>query len=799
MRIAYTVECQFGSFFGVPTWVDLTHRVNNTLTINRGRDNEFGTVRSGQFIVALDNDDGALTPNNASSPYYPYVVRGTPIRVTASTIDKNYVENPGLTTTINPWVTFDPVNSLTLAVPTVAGGPDPGTYAGKIVHSTQSNPFGAGAKITARGFIIGREYTASCYVKSDANKPTQILIFGSTLGGASSGTDWQRITATFTATSGTHDLAITTGTTTSGQVVWFDAFQIEEGSTATTYDPLGAYTSRRFTGSVYEWGLSWDNGSYGTMQISANDSFRRAGQKGELRSFLIEESLLDSPNAFLPLNEGSGATLAGNIGSLASSGVIMQRGGGGTYDFGSGTGPPADGSSALVLTPASSTSGYFIRVPIFTFSTALSFECWINSTIASSTIADLSQSFVGDAYAGQQQTLSIDAAKKLQFKSDGAALTVTSPLVVADGQTHHVAFVYEQTGTIHKATIYVDGSQVATGNIAFAWALINQKWLQIGGAFKLPLFTGTINNVGVYDHVLTADRISAHFHAGWDGFQGERSDQRVSRFASYLNLNSLTPELRPGFWFLGNSTFGALGSTTILADSDLDLQKGKAVVYGQAEGGSSALEQMLAVGVTEGGIIYTLRNGRLALLNRAHRYNRPKGMTLDASVEAIGSGIEIALDDENFANEITGELLDGSRIRVIDPVSVDALGSYGESVSLLTPSAEDAYQAATWMLANRNTIKPRAKQITVSVYDLPETYYRQLMDMDISTSFSIIGLPSPPAPTASLDLFVEGYVERANPDSVIFEINASPADNYDVWKLGDNIFGILGTSTRLAW
>ena len=72
--------------FSSPTaWVDLTSRAQLPagFTITRGRQSEIAEIQAGTLAgLTFDNSDGALTPGNTSSPYYPYVRRGTPIRVT---------------------------------------------------------------------------------------------------------------------------------------------------------------------------------------------------------------------------------------------------------------------------------------------------------------------------------------------------------------------------------------------------------------------------------------------------------------------------------------------------------------------------------------------------------------------------------------------------------------------------------------------------------------------------------------------------------------------------------------------
>jgi hypothetical protein len=81
-----TTDFAFGADATTPpsswTWTDLSARlVGNPITIQRGLLVGQGNHRSASTTLTLLNDDGALTPLLATSPYWPYVDVGTPGRV----------------------------------------------------------------------------------------------------------------------------------------------------------------------------------------------------------------------------------------------------------------------------------------------------------------------------------------------------------------------------------------------------------------------------------------------------------------------------------------------------------------------------------------------------------------------------------------------------------------------------------------------------------------------------------------------------------------------------------------------
>jgi hypothetical protein len=80
---------QPGNFQNPLTWTDITPRAiyddsSAILDTTRGRSYELTGPESGTHTVWLNNSDGALTPGNAASPYYPNVLPQTPIRFLAT-------------------------------------------------------------------------------------------------------------------------------------------------------------------------------------------------------------------------------------------------------------------------------------------------------------------------------------------------------------------------------------------------------------------------------------------------------------------------------------------------------------------------------------------------------------------------------------------------------------------------------------------------------------------------------------------------------------------------------------------
>lgn len=80
-------EAAFGAGFNTPqselTWTDITSRLWR-YDETTGIQYQLGQLQASNLQMELDNNDAALSPENTSSPYYPNVTSGTPLRIRAA-------------------------------------------------------------------------------------------------------------------------------------------------------------------------------------------------------------------------------------------------------------------------------------------------------------------------------------------------------------------------------------------------------------------------------------------------------------------------------------------------------------------------------------------------------------------------------------------------------------------------------------------------------------------------------------------------------------------------------------------
>lgn len=559
----------------------------------------------------------------------------------------------------------------------------------------------------------------------------------------------------------------------------------------------------RWDGHVDDWALSYDGGTVtnSLVTVSATSRMRLVSTRGALRSFLAEEYLFDSPLLYLPFSDDSAATVLENIApNPYANGVFRNIGGGGSFTLGQGTGPPADGSSALVLTPASSVSGYFVEamMPYFTLGSPYGFtiEAWINSTTASSVVVDVLSGSKAAVF-----NLFFDASKHIQSIADFGGLSAVSSTVVANGATRHVAATLAANGTNHVLRLYVDGVQVNSATLANTSLGFGVDRVRVGGDGTNFLINGTISHVAAYPTALSATRILAHYQAGWTGFGGERSDQRVARIATYVGLASSIAASRTGVGIFDDATFGLFDSTLIFGGSDTSLlELGSATVYGQNTGGQDAPTMLNDVATTENGVIVMTRDGALTMQSRSHRYNRAPSFSID--YDLIEPDLRFSTDTPYQANLFTATTQDGVSQTARNQASIT--GDTGvpradSAPALLTRDPLDAYSKASWVVNRYGSPRPRTPAMSLDLGTLDDAFATRIFPADLGDSFLLTGTSPAWAPVSAAGYFIEDYEETVAPGRHVITWTTSNASTSQVGVFDDPRYGQFDTTLVFAF
>lgn len=766
-----------------PKYVDVTGKtlMSPGIGITRGRSPEGGAVTPGTCSLTLVNDDGRFTAENPASPYYPNVTLYRRLRVSwrdpatlgarnllaaedasfeAGTVGA-WAGVAGATPTSSAVRAWDGVKSMLVTWPTASF---------------------TNVQLPVRRFRVGVTYTVGVYVYVPTGSPNVFLsAFGVANGAATAVKDaWARITVTFTATNESHLLQVWSATAaTAGQQVWVDAAQLDEGST------LGAFTTSapsvdelvdRYVGFVDSWPTVWPSGpDRSRAAITATDRFKRIGRRRQLRSIIEEEFLLDAPSAYFPGGEPEGSTSAGDQSGvgIAANLATNQYGAGGTIAFGAGTGPGTDSLTAPVLTPVNPTNGKTLLVTAtgsFNFYTdVLSAECFVSTTATSVAILEVREPF------GRRIAIEISATGKARLVADGTPSgdlleLVDSASNLNTGATRHVAFTAQGNAAGATMRLWVDGVNVATlptTGLAFR-NLPGMNILEVGGRSG-ALLTGTISHVAVYGNVaLSSTRIAAHSLAGSTGFSGERSDQRVARYATYSGVSVADMNLD-------------VGASTSIAHVDTTAQ--------------NALSLAQQVEQTESGVLFVDRSGLLRFHARTRRYN---AAAVALTADKLRPDVGLDFNDQGVVNDVTASRPNGTTYRATSAESIAQFGDVTESIELLTTSDSEVIDAANWRVQTKATPRSRIPAVSIDVLAANAATRAIALALEISSRVGLSSLPSQ-AGSSTSDGFVEGYSEQITDNAWTLALNTSPADKGRVWQLGVAGSSELGTTTRLTY
>ena len=812
------VEVGWGGLVQDPntiTWTDITPSVDDNVrgvTITRGASDELSDTQPGTATLRLDNQDGAFTPGNSASPYYPFVRRNAPIRIAVAVIPTKSGSSPFPLEQMGD--DFDATSVDTSRWPTVYGGASqtggraripcvPSAFAGflsarewkltgsKVTAKLCKVPAANGSSTGAASMWVNSA-TAGTRIGWTYNPATGVLFCDNHVGfGDASHTSltyspidhaWLRVRESggtvYWESSG--DGASWTVRRSLATPAWLgtDTSTLEFTGTRTggttdniEWDLLGANVRPRFYGMVNEFPVDWE-GLSSHVTISCTDLFKRLNRLPVLRSILTEEIASFLPAAYYPLTEPSDSTTAGDLsGNGLSSMAITQVGVGGTLTLGADTGPAATGDSTPTFTPSSATVGQYLAVDLGAATQAqlttgpIAMEAWFKTTVTGRAILGL---YSPDLQCVQVLSLSASGALQIEWTAAGGSTltveTVAGTSGLADGNWHHFMWDQSLSGNVSVDGVNVDASIPVTDGF-------DQRFLHIGGYRGTRLWSGSLAHVALYARNSIGSVLTTHYNAGANGFTGETADVRIARFCSYAGLVDV---------IIQGSTFDPIAS--------------------QGPGGTGVVERMREVESTESGKLFAARDQYLMTYqSRDLRYNpAPAGEAFTIAYADLETGsVELADDDQKMVNSIEASRPGGATQKVTAPASILAYGVYDPgALSILKTSDNSVLDAAYWRVSRYADPPPELREVAIEAFTM--STYLSILDADISSYFSVTGMPSQ-APFSSARVTVEGYTETIKNHSHVIQFHTSATNNDNVWVLDDTTYSVLDSTTRLAY
>ena len=298
------------------------------------------------------------------------------------------------------------------------------------------------------------------------------------------------------------------------------------------------------------------------------------------------------------------------------------------------------------------------------------------------------------------------------------------------------------------------------------------------------MLNGAEAYAAIYPTALTGAQVLAHYQQGFTGYPIQDSGARIAAVLSALGWPAGDEAIATGISNVSQPT-GTLTTTKVL----------------------TYLQQ---VEDTEHGYLYVSADGKITFLNRYSPLGTTPAVTLgDGSGEIpYKPGPDFGLDNIDLFNATSVQRVGGAVFRAVDATSKTRYGvesSLVEPNLLLTAEAE-SLSRSQWNIQHYANPLLRMRSIVVDVLgDVPNRFtqiaLRELRDRVTAKRrpYTIAG--GFPANQFSQDSFIEGIEHDISVQPLKWEVTLrlSPADSIRYWVLGDATYGVLGTTTSLAW
>jgi hypothetical protein len=814
-----------------PFWQDLVARARYAWDAGHGRQYELDVNETGEWNLRLNNDDGALDPGNAASPYAPNVklYRKARTRLSFGSTQNllpqviatgSATMNPA-TDSVGSWwsvtagtlsqgvnLTAAPSGQTTAVAWALPAG---STAAGSALYDGVNtvNPTGP-AEDTVQ-VVAGLSYTRSVYLSRTASADATVTMtavwawFGPT--GTSLGTTtgaaatvptagWVRATVTGTAPAGAAwgrpllRLA-TPSPTTAANVVYATGGQVEQAAAATAWADPGA-TGFVCSGIVERIPQVWTemDSTSGTAELFIPDMMAAFATYTLLDPFVNEVFALGPNFCYLLNDPANAAAVADAAGRRTAAPVENSPYGAGSLTFGNAV---AATNNPGLFVGVTGTVATFNNNPANTGSLAQTFisldktaavpgppsaGAWTRMIAFRASAAPSA----GQAYnlwtAGPPAYSPLDSFFSIGVVGGTGQLAIQFADNVAAG-TNWVSASSICDGNWHLAAV---GADPATGqNLAWLDGALVATVAGVGSG------TGWMTDVlGVYRAVGVA--------GVYGGFRGDlacavelptllTTAQALNLYNSWRTASS------------GESTgariqrilawVGYTGRTSI--DVGMTTSMGPATDLT----GTTALDAFNAVAVTENGDVYMSAAGVFCFRSRAARYNQRTPVYIFGEGPSKGGAagewpceaVAFEFDPSHLANTIQISQWGGPDVLARNAASAAAYFPRTYQRTINTSSLPEALDAATYLLAQLKDPHRRIDTIVLHPSAVPGLF-AVCAALEKGVRIRLIKRPVG-APSITVDAFVEqvNWNWDTETGEVFVTLQASPADLTAYWVL----------------
>ncbi len=542
---------------------------------------------------------------------------------------------------------------------------------------------------------------------------------------------------------------------------------------------VNGVTTNRFTGVVESTQVTWPKGAEAAcvVSVTAVDAMAALNRR-HLDSTLRETTRAASPVLYYPMAEPEGSLSVGDLsGNGWPSMTLQQRGTGGTFSLGSGTGPATQQGGSATFERASATAGPYLSVDlpralpiaqgtggIITWGFSLTFVV-ATSTVGAQTFVQLRRPDTEKQDGSPLLRVGCSASGMLFVSSAfKAGFTNTSLFMVADGLPHHITIsafgirAVQPANEVFAVGGAIDGvwnNDLATSGAVMegsAWPGVTR--IDVGGAENANMGVCSVSELGYFLNLAGAPPGVAQ--AASTGFTGDRTDQRIARIADWAGITDRALQV------------GTVTSTAHMDTSDM-----------------SPMAAMLPVAQTERCLVFIDGSGQLVFHARSHRYGAM--WTAFVGSEDFDESLTFTTDTQSLINRVTVSRPGGATQVFTDTASVAKFGEFPADFDLLYTTDDDAAKAAAWVANTNSTPRPRISTVGVDLLAASPTMAAQMQALELGSLIGMTGLPTQ-APGNTVSLFVEGWTETIGLDAWEMQLNTSPNDS--PFKL-DSAYGAL--------
>lgn len=475
------------------------------------------------------------------------------------------------------------------------------------------------------------------------------------------------------------------------------------------------------------------------------------------------EVLADHPLAYWPLDETQGTQMGDSSG----------RGNHGLYDNGElGRDPLVLGGGQSFEVPAGTHSrGRFSGEPL-PHGAPLTLEAWARfprDLTASHTVVGVQRDFtsgfavffgVGTAAGGSPNgELQIWLAGGYQARGHTR---------VDDDVAHHVVATMASTAA-DDIRLYIDGvlqtKTVVSGSVGTAWPSSN-LWTAGNLAQSVDAgLGGLLDDVAVYDHALSPERVTAHYQAGVTAFAGETAGARVNRVLDLVGVPAAARDIATGDTLAGPADYA----------------------------GSSAGQYLAAVAEAEQGLLYLdHHSGKVAFRGRYTRLTSPRSTGSQATLTDLDGPAALhyerdGLDvDPNGIASIVNQVevrWPGGTAHVSDPASTARYGPQSRSVTTEAPTAQAAADAGSWLISRYAQPQARARGLQLAP-GADDRLFPLALDARVSDRLTVRRHPQTVGVAVTKDVWVEGVSHDVAGLRWATTLRLSAADQGGAWTWG---------------